>query len=151
MAMIRCVECGKEISDMADKCVHCGCPVNNEFIIHINNQPYNLTRYCPNFTRQQFIYYLKTKRGLSEKDCEKICDDAVSRGIKFRNKPYKKKESSLSVAACACAFFIVTSPIGFILGCVDLSKNDDTEKHTGSWFAIIVSVIISILACMSLL
>lgn len=28
MAMIYCNECGKEISDKADKCPHCGCPVN---------------------------------------------------------------------------------------------------------------------------
>ncbi len=27
MAMIYCNECGKEISDKADKCPHCGCPV----------------------------------------------------------------------------------------------------------------------------
>ena len=30
MALITCRECGKEISDQADKCPNCGCPVNNE-------------------------------------------------------------------------------------------------------------------------
>lgn len=30
MALIRCEECGKEISDKSIKCVHCGCPINNE-------------------------------------------------------------------------------------------------------------------------
>ena len=28
MALIRCSECGKEISDKATACVHCGCPVS---------------------------------------------------------------------------------------------------------------------------
>lgn len=28
MAMIRCPECGQEISDKAEKCIHCGCPLN---------------------------------------------------------------------------------------------------------------------------
>lgn len=28
MALITCPECGKEISEMADKCIHCGYPVN---------------------------------------------------------------------------------------------------------------------------
>lgn len=30
MALINCKECGKEISDMAIACVHCGCPVKVE-------------------------------------------------------------------------------------------------------------------------
>ena len=28
MALIKCSECGKEISDQATACVHCGCPVS---------------------------------------------------------------------------------------------------------------------------
>ena len=28
MALIRCSECGREISDQATCCVHCGCPVS---------------------------------------------------------------------------------------------------------------------------
>lgn len=27
MALIKCVECGKEISDKVDNCIHCGCPL----------------------------------------------------------------------------------------------------------------------------
>ena len=27
MALINCPECGKEISDNANKCVNCGCPI----------------------------------------------------------------------------------------------------------------------------
>lgn len=30
MALIRCSECGKEISDKADACIHCGCPIVKE-------------------------------------------------------------------------------------------------------------------------
>lgn len=30
MALIKCVECGKEISDRADNCPYCGCPVGAE-------------------------------------------------------------------------------------------------------------------------
>lgn len=28
MAMIKCPECGKEISDRAEACPHCGCPID---------------------------------------------------------------------------------------------------------------------------
>lgn len=37
MAMIYCNECGKEISDKADKCPHCGCPVSAQNIGNQNN------------------------------------------------------------------------------------------------------------------
>lgn len=32
MALIKCPECGKEISDRADACIHCGCPLENREI-----------------------------------------------------------------------------------------------------------------------
>lgn len=38
MALIKCKECGKEFSDQAKSCIHCGCPnkkkivINNKFI-----------------------------------------------------------------------------------------------------------------------
>lgn len=35
MALIKCPECGKEISDKAEACPNCGCPINN------NSSPVN--------------------------------------------------------------------------------------------------------------
>ncbi len=32
MALIKCPECGKEISDKAASCPNCGCPINNQKI-----------------------------------------------------------------------------------------------------------------------
>lgn len=32
MALIKCKECGKEISDTADKCIHCGIPPHEDEI-----------------------------------------------------------------------------------------------------------------------
>ena len=29
MSLIKCSECGKEISDKATNCVHCGCPITS--------------------------------------------------------------------------------------------------------------------------
>ena len=28
MALIKCPDCGKEVSDKAKNCIHCGCPLN---------------------------------------------------------------------------------------------------------------------------
>lgn len=30
MSLIKCPECGKEISDFADSCIHCGYPINKK-------------------------------------------------------------------------------------------------------------------------
>ena len=32
MALIKCKECGKEISDQATNCPNCGCPINDDTI-----------------------------------------------------------------------------------------------------------------------
>lgn len=41
MALIKCKECGKEISDTCDSCIHCGCPISDK-IIHVkHDRKYN--------------------------------------------------------------------------------------------------------------
>lgn len=54
-------------------------------------------------------------------------------------KKAKKKDSKLSIAAAITALFIFTIPIGFILAIVDLikSKGDKSQRHLGSYFAIV--------------
>ncbi len=32
MALIKCSECGKEISDTCDSCIHCGCPIEKTIV-----------------------------------------------------------------------------------------------------------------------
>lgn len=41
MAMIKCKECGKEFSDKASQCVHCGCPIDNNNKENTNTQKKN--------------------------------------------------------------------------------------------------------------
>lgn len=46
MALIKCLECGKEISDKASACPNCGCPIEKgkaENVCSINGIKYNLT------------------------------------------------------------------------------------------------------------
>lgn len=42
MALIRCSECGKEVSDKANKCPNCGCPIST------GNMTHEQTERCPN-------------------------------------------------------------------------------------------------------
>lgn len=44
MALIQCPECGKEISDKSQQCIHCGCPIEQKnTICNINGKDYNLS------------------------------------------------------------------------------------------------------------
>lgn len=47
MALIRCPECHKEISDKSEKCIHCGFPIGEELneICLINGESFNLLEY----------------------------------------------------------------------------------------------------------
>lgn len=63
-------------------------------------------------------------------------------------KKTKKKDSKLSIAAAVTALFIFTIPIGFILAIVDLikSKGDKSQRHLGSYFAIVSFTLFLIVA-----
>lgn len=63
-------------------------------------------------------------------------------------KKSKKKDSKLSIAAAVTALFIFTIPIGFILAIVDLikSKGDKSQRHLGSYFAIVSFILFLIVA-----
>ena len=63
-------------------------------------------------------------------------------------KKAKKKDSKLSIAAAITALFIFTIPIGFILAIVDLikSKGDKSQRHLGSYFAIVSFILFLIVA-----
>ena len=37
MALIKCEECGREISDKAAACIHCGCPISKSDSVNSNN------------------------------------------------------------------------------------------------------------------
>ncbi|MCQ2771172.1 MAG: zinc ribbon domain-containing protein [Clostridia bacterium] len=82
------------------------------------------------------------------------CGKEILQGSKFCNecgatliqeslpgKKQKKKQSGLSTASAILAILSCTSPIAFILGIIDLVKNDKDHKHGGSIFAIIYSIL----------
>ncbi len=63
MALIRCPECGKEISDQAEYCIHCGYPLhsmkrenrgqNGNTNTFSNNAPYNNDAYYEQVREKQ--------------------------------------------------------------------------------------------------
>lgn len=63
MALIKCPECGKEISDKSDKCIHCGFPLRSASIIqeNINGKYYDVT-----FLRDMNIPLIRKVKKLNE-------------------------------------------------------------------------------------
>ena len=58
MALIKCPECGKEISDKATSCPNCGCPIaaaKSELIIHVNDKNLGAKR------TEMFYFYVGDK------------------------------------------------------------------------------------------
>lgn len=63
---------------------------------------------------------------------------------KMQNGNGKKRNSTLSTLAAVAAVFTCTAPIGIILAVVDLaisSVKPKTEKHTGSYFALVFGIL----------
>lgn len=46
MALIKCPDCGREVSDKSKQCIHCGCPIEQENkIFHYNGKSFDLSQY----------------------------------------------------------------------------------------------------------
>lgn len=102
MALIKCKECGKEISDKAKTCPNCGCPIEDviswkEFTqdatsetvspddtVVISNQNVNLKDlWNRNQTKVKCVAELRKKYGLDMQQAQRIVDDyMVKRGLK---------------------------------------------------------------------
>ncbi len=67
MALIKCPECGREISDRSDKCIHCGYPLEKESEqVIINGVIFEKKYFCdPNVSKIDKIRILRQKLGLS--------------------------------------------------------------------------------------
>lgn len=51
MALINCPECGKEVSDKADKCINCGCPISEDIVYEDDT-----SESCPKCGGKNIIY-----------------------------------------------------------------------------------------------
>lgn len=120
MALIKCPECGKEISDLAKQCPNCGFPIKS------NNSPY------PNISNNNY-----PGRNMQQQS------SAQSVVVK----PYEPepKKSKLGIAALVLSILGCTFWLGIILAIVDLCKKDGSKKVC-SIIALCVSALWIVLA-----
>ena len=86
MALIKCPECGKEISDKAGYCPYCGCPStewlnNREKTIDSLEILNEIVYKYPNDEKNRMAGELSTRTGINYKDACKIIDNAIQQKI----------------------------------------------------------------------
>lgn len=96
MALINCPECGKEISDKSEKCIHCGYPIRNIPYLHenINGKDYDVSFLLDNSMSQ-----VKKMKHLTELSG---CDLLLAKQIVLKYCPTKAIEQKSSTPQLTC-------------------------------------------------
>lgn len=116
MAMIKCKECGKEMSDHAKICPHCGYE--------------NSIMFCPECDKQ-----LSSKANMCPH-----CGYAF-KSINNGNDSSKGENYNMALASLICSFFGITSIVSLVLGIIVLNANKGKTNSAKTMATI--SVIIS--------
>lgn len=122
MALIKCSECGKDMSDRAPICPNCGFKNNVMF--------------CPECDKQ-----LSSKASLCP-SCGLVFKSVVGNGNDTKGENY-----GLSIASLICSLLGYTTFIGLILGIIVLNSNkgkNNSAKTMGLISVIISSVVLFI-------
>lgn len=117
MALIKCNECGKEMSDHAKQCPHCGCDNNIMFCPECDKQLSRKASLCPN------------------------CGFAFKTNNNNGNTDERGENYNMALASLICSFFGITSIVSLVLGIVVLNSNKG--KQNSAKTMALISVIIS--------
>lgn len=112
MALVKCSECGQEMSDRALSCPHCGNV--NQFI------------YCPDCDKK----ISRKAKACPHCGCV-ISADSITTGDKGEN-------YNLSIAALICAFLFPI--VGLILGIMVLNSNKG-KSNTAKTFGLVATIV----------
>ena len=103
MALIKCSECGKEISDKSKKCIHCGCPINKEqnFVYNIAGVDYNLEHLLSSRwnSKLDLIKKIREMTGCDLRPAKLIVDQLDMQGL-IKLAPYPKNDNTPKCPIC---------------------------------------------------
>lgn len=131
--LITCEECGHQVSDKADSCPQCGYPV---FTVEKFNKPKTDVPTTPTMSQQENQWTPPPQRNYTPP----VQPNPTSQR---RYVQEKKKDSTLSIVAAVLSILVVTSIGGFIVGLIDIGINDKTKRHIGSYFAVIMFLMVA--------
>jgi predicted RNA-binding Zn-ribbon protein involved in translation (DUF1610 family) len=99
--LIKCPECGKEISNKSEQCIHCGFPIRKsqaKNICKIGNVEYALTSILNRVLANESIYAIKELREMTNlglKEAKDLCDTIkASKKVPYE---YKYEDTAKSV------------------------------------------------------
>lgn len=71
LAIIKCPECGNEVSDKSKQCIHCGYPLQENMICNINGRSYDLSFILDsNLNEHQKMTKFNSLTGIPEWRCK---------------------------------------------------------------------------------
>lgn len=144
MALIKCPECGQEISDMAPACIHCGCPIQQ---VHVSGQRFTLVKDIN-----------------SEGQSDDVCQNGKSNLKSVKKKKFNPLLISFGVLILSMCGSAIGGPFGAFMAriallslvalfissilCIKKSRNCNNRKGraVGFTFAILSGIIIFIIA-----
>lgn len=108
MALIKCPECRKEISDQSDICVNCGYPINNRNMCIVNGVKYNLSFLLDDSEYMEklikFVQITDCYFGDSSDEITKIIEsNSIPSYLNIKtNKEFKEEQSKVHCPKCNC-------------------------------------------------
>ena len=123
--LITCPECGKQISDKSDKCIHCGCPINsqNSSLYIINGKSYDFSKVLLDIDDDK----------ISHAACVREISDICNIPIYDANQIYSSiKDDKLTKEFICNAKSEPTTPKCPTCGSTDIQKISATAKVAGA-------------------
>lgn len=153
MGLIKCPECGKEISDKSEICVNCGFPIKNFLVEDENSDKEQVVRseICnssnnPKEESEQNVVFCRVCGEKNNAD-DNYCKSCASRLYKSNfemafddigNKD--KKDSAMSIVSFILSIFGCMCYIGLIFAIIDLIAGKRERKHRFSIIAILLCI-----------
>lgn len=153
MGLIKCPECGKEISDKAEICVNCGFPIKNFLVKYENYDKEQVVRSeignssnNPKEESEQNVVFCRVCGEKNNAD-DNYCKSCASRLYKSNfetafddigNKD--KKDSAMSIVSFILSIFGCMCYIGLIFAIIDLIAGKRERKHRFSIIAILLCI-----------
>lgn len=159
MGLIKCPECGKEISDKAEICVNCGFPIKNYLkekgersdYLQPENKEIETVQKDSFMENNQNTVICESCGAENKADADYCCKcGSPIKDGGFRNNFTRvfeefgntdKKNSVISIIAAIFSIFGCMCYVGLILAIVDLCSGKKERQHKWSIFAILVCIV----------